>query len=403
MVLGELYDAVVGIREFLGTPVEVLVCEFVEPNYGERCRPLSERIRQDALAGVELQLFSCTLRLGLLSLDFSGCANVGPVLDAAFVSGLPKRTPTRVGADAVRIVILGAGVQGTLYGVRLARAGHEVTLIARGTRAEELRERGAIIEDAMSARTDTVQLPITERLTPDTHADLCLVAIRREQINEVLPDLVAASAIGRFVFMVNHANGSEGMFKALGRARVVLAFPGAAGSIEGGVDRYIEVSEQPTAVETSARDVISIFRGAGFRVSRVQEMDAWLRRHAVFVTAVAGALYEAGGSAGRLAANPEGVSTFILAVREGWAALDRRCVKLAPLALRTIFCWVPLPFAILYWRRLLDSSRGKLYFARHARHARRRWRRLRLTSVSFWMMRPGLVSTGFTPLLIWRW
>jgi ketopantoate reductase len=115
-----------------------------------------------------------------------------------------------------------------------------VTLIARATRAEELRERGAIVEDALSARTDTMRLPITERLAPETFADLCLVAIRREQIDEVLPDLAAASAIGRFVLMVNHANGSAGMFK-VGRERVVLAFPGAAGSIEAGVDRYIEV------------------------------------------------------------------------------------------------------------------------------------------------------------------
>jgi 2-dehydropantoate 2-reductase len=272
-------------------------------------------------------------------------------------------------ARVMRIMILGAGVQGTLYGVRLARAGHDVTLIARGKRMVELRQRGAVIEDALSAQTVRAQLPITERLTREMHADLCLVAVRREQINEVLPDLMTASAISRIVFMVNHANGSEQMFKALGRARVVLAFPGAAGSVEGGVDRYIELSEQPTAVEAHARDAISLFRGAGFRVARVRDMDAWLRRHAVFVTAIAGALYEAGGDARRLAVNAEGVATFILAVREGWSALDRRGVNSAPLALRAIFCWAPLPYAVAYWRRLLGSARGEFYFARHARHA----------------------------------
>ena len=135
------------------------------------------------------------------------------------------------------------------------------------------------------------------------------------------------------------------------------------------MDRYIELSEQPTAVEAHARDAISLFRGAGFRVARVGDMDAWLRRHAVFVTAIAGALYEAGGDARRLAANAEGVATFILAVREGWSALDRRGVKSAPLALRTIFCWTPLPYAVGYWRRLLGSARREFYFARHARHA----------------------------------
>ena len=56
-------------------------------------------------------------------------------------------------------------------------------------------------------------------------------------------------------------------------------------------------------------------------------------------------------------------------MREGWAAQDRKGVGAAPLALRMIMCWVPMPLSVLYWRRLLASSRGDLYFARHARHA----------------------------------
>jgi hypothetical protein len=135
------------------------------------------------------------------------------------------------------------------------------------------------------------------------------------------------------------------------------------------VDRYVEIKQQPTAVESSAPDIVSLFRGAGFRVTGVSDMDAWLRRHAVFVTAVAGALYEQGGDAARLAANPEGVGTFVQAVREGWNALDGQLVHAAPVALRIIFSWVPLPFAISYWRRLLGFERGDLYFAQHARHA----------------------------------
>ena len=94
-----------------------------------------------------------------------------------------------------------------------------------------------------------------------------------------------------------------------------------------------------------------------------------MRRHAVFVTAIAGALYEAGGEARCLASNPQRVEAFILAVREGWSALDRRGVASAPLALRSIICWVPLRYAVGYWQRLLGSLRGEFYFARHAQHA----------------------------------
>lgn len=75
----------------------------------------------------------------------------------------------------MKIVILGAGVQGTLYGVRLARAGHDVTVIARGLRAEQLRSQAAVIQHALTGRRDTVQLPVSEMLSSEAQADLCLV------------------------------------------------------------------------------------------------------------------------------------------------------------------------------------------------------------------------------------
>ena len=260
-------------------------------------------------------------------------------------------------------------MQGTLYGVRLAQAGHAVTLIARGHRAEELRRHGAIIEHVLTGRREAMQLSLAEALTADLHADLCLVTVRREQLESVIPALSGARGIGRAVFLVNHACGSASLFAALGRHRTVLGFPGAAGSIENGVDQYIEVAPQPTALEASAPDVAKLFRGAGFRVSLVRDMDSWLRRHAVFVTAVSGALYQVGTDAGRLASDRQQVRNLIVAIREGWAAMDRQSIAPAPIAIRAIFQWVPLPFAVRYWQRLLGSAQGEYYFARHTRHA----------------------------------
>jgi hypothetical protein len=167
----------------------------------------------------------------------------------------------------------------------------------------------------------------------------------------------------------SHANGSDGLFAALGRKRVVLGFPSAAGSIEKGVDVYVDVAEQPTIIEKTAPDVAAILRTAGFRVQLVADVDSWLKRHAVFVTAVSGALYLKKGNAGLLSSDKKLVRMFILAVREGWSALDGCGVAPPALALRTIFSWVPLPLAVVYWSRLFGSPRGEYYFARHTRHA----------------------------------
>jgi 2-dehydropantoate 2-reductase len=269
----------------------------------------------------------------------------------------------------LRIVVLGAGVQGTVFAVRLARAGHQVTLISRPERASELRRRGAEIQDAETLRTWTKVLPVLEKLPPDFAADVCLVTVRREQIETVLPILAEAISIPRVVFLANNEYGSGNLQAVLGRSRTVLAFPGIAGYREGALIRYVDIAQQPTVVENDAQDIVSLFRGAGFRVDRVRDMGAWLQRHAVFITAMAGALYESCGDARLLAQNSEAVTRVILGVRQGWAAEDRNGVGAAPLALRTMMCWVPLRLSAIYWRRLLASPRGDLYFARHARHA----------------------------------
>ncbi len=45
----------------------------------------------------------------------------------------------------MKIVILGAGALGTVLGAHLARAGEDVTLLARGQRAAYMQEHGATI------------------------------------------------------------------------------------------------------------------------------------------------------------------------------------------------------------------------------------------------------------------
>jgi ketopantoate reductase len=268
----------------------------------------------------------------------------------------------------LKIVILGAGVQGTVFAVRLARAGHHVTLVSRPDRATALRREGAVVQDVKTMRTYTKALPVLERLPHDLAADMCLVTVRREQIDTVLPDLVQASAISRVVFLVNHADGSDDLRAVLGRSRTVLAFPGIAGDRDGTIIRYLDIPQQHTVVEAHATDVVSLFREAGFAVDTVRDMDAWLQRHAVIITAMAGALYENECDAPRLAQNTAMVRRFIMAVREGWAAQDRRHVGSAPLAIRVIIRWVPLRLSVRYWSRLL-ARRGDIYFARHARRA----------------------------------
>jgi len=269
----------------------------------------------------------------------------------------------------MRIVIFGAGMQGTLYGVRLAQAGHELMMIARGRRAEELRRNGAVIENAFSGKRAASRVTVANTLYPGMSADLCLVTVRREQLAAAWEEVSEARGIARVLVMVNHAGSVSPKFDNRDRRWSVLGFPGAAGGVENGVDRYVDIPEQPTVVDASAPDVASVLRQAGFKVALVADMPSWLCRHAVFITAIGGALCESGLDVARLGGDSERVRTFVQAVREGWVAMDRLRVGRPALALRTIFQLIPLPLSVAYWSRLLRSPRGEYYFARHTRHA----------------------------------
>jgi 2-dehydropantoate 2-reductase len=276
----------------------------------------------------------------------------------------------------MRILIYGAGVQGSIYGGLLANGGHDVSFLARGSRALQIRSMGLVLQGAAGDPDVRVARPdIVESLEPTDHYDLCLVTVRREQIDGVLPAL-ERSAVSQVIFMHNHADGSQTLLHRVGECRTIIAFPGAGGSlIEDGIVRYALISEQPTMVgrlggNLRGADLVrKMFRGAGLRICAVGNPDAWLRRHAVMVGAVTGALWEFGCSAAKLAESNDGVADFIRAVREGYRALDAARVRPASLPLRAIFSWMPLRLSVAYWKKYLGSWRGEVLFAAHARHA----------------------------------
>jgi hypothetical protein len=76
-----------------------------------------------------------------------------------------------------------------------------------------------------------------------------------------------------------------------------------------------------------------VLRDAGFTVAISQSMDAWLKTHAVFLTAVCGGLYCAGGDNYQLARSTKILALFADGVREGLRLLRTLGFPPAPLNL----------------------------------------------------------------------
>jgi 2-dehydropantoate 2-reductase len=87
----------------------------------------------------------------------------------------------------MRILVLGAGVIGSIYAGKLLEAGHEVVLLARGVRRADLQAPGLILLDAESEKRKVRPVSAVTDPSAEDRFDLVLVSVRAEQLTSTLP------------------------------------------------------------------------------------------------------------------------------------------------------------------------------------------------------------------------
>lgn len=271
----------------------------------------------------------------------------------------------------MRILVVGAGVIGSVYAARLVAAGHDVSLLARGARRQALESHGVVLHTR--ARNLRAQPRIVDAGTAGLSADLTVVAVRTTQLDDIL-HLVADMDSPTVAFLQHLGPHAERVRSLLGAERTVFAFPGIGGLLrgDGSVD-YVEIGAQPTTIDAAA-DGADLLRSAiastGMRTALEPDMPAWLATHSVFVACLGAGVLSCAGSAESLASDRDQLRTVVQAIREGFASLESSDTHVTPAALRVLFTRMPRWFAAAYWRRALRSPVGTVAIAPHVRSSR---------------------------------
>ena len=278
----------------------------------------------------------------------------------------------------MRILIIGAGVVGTVYGAQLGVAGNAVSVLEHGARTEVIATTGLLARD-VSGGTETRS---PAEVIPDAGEgsfDLVLVALRHDQLDSAAIPLSALNGHPLIVYFGNNPSGHNDLPTGPG-AVVSLGFPGIGGTMVGAVANYFKISQQPTVLEATddprLTDIAAILRGHGFAVQRVAEMDGWLLYHAVFVACVSGALYRCETDPLRLASDRAELKLMCQAITEGFSALRADHVRGLPRNLAILHNRFLAPIAIRYWAHTMRTPMGELAFAAHSRHAETEMRAL---------------------------
>ena len=104
----------------------------------------------------------------------------------------------------MKVCVVGAGAIGGYMAVRMARAGHDVSVIARGPHLAAIRANGMkLIEDGAESVADN--LTATDRIRDLGPHDVVLLALKAHQIAAVVDDLPAL--LGPDTCLVTLQNG----------------------------------------------------------------------------------------------------------------------------------------------------------------------------------------------------
>ena len=105
----------------------------------------------------------------------------------------------------MKVCIVGAGAVGATVGARLAAAGDEVCLVARGAHLEAIRNRGLEFIDGVGSDSATLRLPASDEPSRFGAQDLVVIALKAYAVAPMLPRL--APLLGRDTVVVPALNG----------------------------------------------------------------------------------------------------------------------------------------------------------------------------------------------------
>ena len=168
----------------------------------------------------------------------------------------------------MKILVYGAGVLGCNLARNLLRAGKDVTLLARGNWAAEIRRNGLRIKDKFSFCTSVSRIPVVTELAPDAMYDVIFVVLRYTQLDSVL-DTLQANRTKNIVFVGNNVQ-ARALAAVLPEKNVLFAFALSAGHRE--VDRVVSIDlkkitiGQLTGAKSNKQLIGRIFKGTKYKV-----------------------------------------------------------------------------------------------------------------------------------------
>ena len=271
----------------------------------------------------------------------------------------------------MKILVYGAGVLGCNLARNLFRAGKDVTLLARGNWAAEIKQNGLRVKDKFSPRVSVSRIPVVTKLAPDAQYDVIFVVLRYTQLDSAL-DTLRENQTKNIVFVGNNVR-PRALAAALPEKNVLFAFALSAGHRES--DRVVSIDlkkitvGQLSGAASNAGLIGEIFRGTKYKVVYEPNMEDYLLCHAAFVLPVAFACYKTDGDLKKLKGSTAYLSRLIDANIEGYRAIRDAGHEILPKSDADFESAAYRKTCLRFFKLMCATSLGKICASDHAMNA----------------------------------
>lgn len=196
----------------------------------------------------------------------------------------------------MRILMIGAGVIGTLYGWALSEAGHEVIHWVREGRSS--RYKNGVKLDVLDERKNYPKHNLTcyaihcvEQVGADELFDLIMIPANSYQIGEAVKQITALTTEASVLILAANWKGSEEIEKLLRQDRYLLGYPDGGGTFKDdllwvNLGGEMHVGEQSGGSRGQLEILAKLFGDAGIKLDIQPQMLHWLWLHNAMSVAI---------------------------------------------------------------------------------------------------------------------
>ncbi|MFX1255980.1 MAG: ketopantoate reductase family protein [Promethearchaeota archaeon] len=189
----------------------------------------------------------------------------------------------------MKILIVGCGIIGTIYGWALKEAGFDVVHFVRKGKTETLSVEVTLdmLDERKNHDKNNVtgyRLDCIDSIAQDDLLDYVIVPTNSYQVTEAIKTIYNQSPRSFFVIMSSNWEGTKNIDHVLPKNQYMLAYPDGGGTIKEGLywtnlGSEIHISAPNVENEQAVKELIEIFKRADIKADIQENMVHWLWLH----------------------------------------------------------------------------------------------------------------------------